>query len=107
MNPKEKPILPQKACYLCFYCDCLFLTRVVMFQNLLCGNNIFVASDALPHENRFSVPTSSDSRSSSPGIICNLPGPSQVITHPGQSGTNAVTGERQRRRGVSGPPSGR
>ena len=45
-------------------------------------------------------------RSISPGIIRNLPGPSQVITHPGQSGTNPVTGARQRRRGVSGPPSG-
>ena len=69
-------------------------------------NNIFDASDVLLPENRLSNPTSSHRRSSSPGIICNLPGPSQVITHPGNSGTNPVTGERQRRRGVSGPPSG-
>ena len=38
--------------------------------------------------------------------IRNLPGPRQVITDPGVPGTNPVTGERQRRRGVSGPPSG-
>ncbi len=35
-----------------------------------------------------------------------LPGPSQVVTHPGDSSTNPVTGQRQRRRGVSGPPTG-
>lgn len=46
-----------------------------------------------------------ESRSVSP-VIRNLPGPSQVVTHPGASGTNPVTGERQRRRGVSGPPTG-
>ena len=38
--------------------------------------------------------------------IHNLPGPSQVVTHPGNSGTNS-NGQRQRRRGVSGPPTGR
>ena len=40
------------------------------------------------------------------GSITNLPGPRQITTHPGVSGTNPLTGERQRRRGVSGPPSG-
>ena len=35
-----------------------------------------------------------------------LPGPRQITTHPGVPGTNPLTGERQRRRGVSGPPSG-
>jgi hypothetical protein len=39
-------------------------------------------------------------------FVYNLPGPSQVVTHPGTSGTNS-SGVRQRRRGVSGPPSGR
>ena len=42
----------------------------------------------------------------SPPFVYNLPGPSQVVTHPGTSGTNS-NGERQRRRGVSGPPTGR
>ena len=42
----------------------------------------------------------------SPPFDYNLPGPSQVVTHPGTSGTNS-NGERQRRRGVSGPPTGR
>lgn len=45
-------------------------------------------------------------RFSSTPYIRNLPGPSQVVTHPGTSGTNS-DGQRQRRRGVSGPPSGR
>ena len=40
------------------------------------------------------------------GSIANLPGPRQITTHPGVPGTNPLTGERQRRRGVSGPPSG-
>ena len=35
-----------------------------------------------------------------------LPGPRQVTTDPGIPGTNPVTGQRQRRPGVSGPPSG-
>jgi hypothetical protein len=35
-----------------------------------------------------------------------LPGPRQVVTDPGSSGINPVTGLRQRRRGVSGPPTG-
>ena len=45
-------------------------------------------------------------RFSSTPYIRNLPGPSQVVTHPGTSGTNS-NGQRQRRRGVSGPPTGR
>ena len=64
------------------------------------------ASDTLKRRARLSAPVPTHRRSSSPDIIRNLPGPSQVLTHPGQSGTNPVTGERQRRRGVSGPPSG-
>ena len=64
------------------------------------------ASDTLQLRSRLSAPLPIHRRSSSPGIIRNLPGPSQVLTHPGQSGTNPVTGARQRRRGVSGPPSG-
>ena len=68
---------------------------------------LFATLDALHCDNRFSVQLSPQTRrSSSPSFVSNLPGPSQVITHPGQSGTNSVTGERQRRRGVSGPPSG-
>jgi len=39
-------------------------------------------------------------------FVCHLPGPSQVVTHPGMSGLSS-NGERQRRRGVSGPPTGR
>ena len=39
-------------------------------------------------------------------FVYNLPGPSQVVTHPEMSGLNS-NGERQRRRGVSGPPTGR
>lgn len=35
-----------------------------------------------------------------------LPGPRQVTTSHGVPGTNPVTGQRQRRQGVSGPPSG-
>ena len=35
-----------------------------------------------------------------------LPGPSQVVTDPGNCGKNPLTGQRQRRRGVSGPPTG-
>ena len=35
-----------------------------------------------------------------------LPGPRQIVTDPGVSGTNPVTGMRQRRIGVSGPSSG-
>jgi len=35
-----------------------------------------------------------------------LPGPSQVVTHPGVGSRDPVTGQRQRRRGVSGPPTG-
>ena len=35
-----------------------------------------------------------------------LPGPSQVVTHPGVSGRDPATGQRQRRIGVSGPPTG-
>ena len=46
-------------------------------------------------------------RSTSPVIIRNLPGPSTVIGDQGNSGTNPLTGQRQRRRGVSGPPTGR
>jgi hypothetical protein len=46
-----------------------------------------------------------ESSAASTGIRL-LPGPRQVLTHPGASGTNPVTGERQRRRGVSGPSSG-
>ena len=41
----------------------------------------------------------------SPPLIRNLPGPSQVVTHPGTSGIDSH-GHRQRRRGVSGPPTG-
>lgn len=55
-----------------------------------------------------STSSMSQRRSSSPGGRSNsilVPGPNQVITHPGASGTNPITGERQRRRGVSGPPS--
>jgi len=44
-------------------------------------------------------------RSTSPVIIRNLPGPSTVIGDQGNSGTNPLTGQRQRRRGVSGPPT--
>ena len=43
-------------------------------------------------------------RAVSPNII--LPGPRQITTHPGRPSTNPVTGQRQRRPGVSGPPSG-
>ena len=35
-----------------------------------------------------------------------LPGPRQLTTNPGNPGTNPRTGQRQRRIGVSGPPSG-
>ena len=35
-----------------------------------------------------------------------LPGPRQLMTDPGVPSTNPITGARQRRRGVSGPPSG-
>ena len=35
-----------------------------------------------------------------------LPGPRQLMTDPGVPSTNHITGARQRRRGVSGPPSG-
>ena len=35
-----------------------------------------------------------------------LPGPSQVVTHPGNSSIDPATGQRLRRRGVSGPPTG-
>ena len=48
----------------------------------------FDASDTLQLETRLSASPSIHRRSSSPGNICNLPGPSQVVTHPGQSGTN-------------------
>ncbi len=41
----------------------------------------------------------------SPPLIRNLPGPSQVVTHHGSSGIDSH-GQRQRRRGVSGPPTG-
>ncbi len=34
-----------------------------------------------------------------------LPGPRQVVTDPGASGIDPVTGQRQRRRGVSGVPT--
>jgi len=44
-------------------------------------------------------------RPTSPVVIRNLPGPSQVIGDQGNSGTNPATGQRQRRRGVSGPPT--
>ena len=53
------------------------------------------AADSESESFRYSIP-----------FVYNLPGPSQVVTHPGTSGTNSH-GERQRRRGVSGPPSGR
>ena len=43
-------------------------------------------------------------RDPSQGII--LPGPRQLTTNPGVPSTNPVTGQRQRRVGVSGPPSG-
>ena len=93
-----------------FLCSVLILSYDVChhFENCF-GKYItlFAASDALHCDNRFSVqPSPQTRRSSSPSFVSNLPGPSQVITHPGQSGTNSVTGERQRRRGVSGPPSG-
>ena len=45
-------------------------------------------------------------RPRSPVVIRNLPGPSQVLGDQGNSGTNPLTGQRQRRRGVSGPPTG-
>ena len=45
-------------------------------------------------------------RARSPVVIRNLPGPSQVLGDQGNSGTNPLTGQRQRRRGVSGPPTG-
>ena len=35
-----------------------------------------------------------------------LPGPSGVVTHPGNSSRDPITGQRQRRRGVSAPPTG-
>ena len=93
-----------------FLCCVLILSRD-LWQHLKkhFGSSItlFAASEALHCDNRFSVqPSPQTRRSSSPSFVSNLPGPSQVITHPGQSGTNSVTGERQRRRGVSGPPSG-
>ena len=93
-----------------------FLFCVLILSHDLCQNfknrfgsyiTLFATSNALHCDNRFSVqPSPQTRRSSSPSFVSNLPGPSQVITHPGQSGTNSVTGERQRRRGVSGPPSG-
>ena len=48
--------------------------------------------------------TSSGINDPSQGII--LPGPRQLTTNPGVPSTNPVTGQRQRRVGVSGPPSG-
>ena len=41
-----------------------------------------------------------------PEMDMDLPGPSGVVTHPGNSSTDPVTGQRQRRRGVSAPPTG-
>ena len=49
---------------------------------------------------------SSEDSGSITNLPTNLPGPRQITTHPGVPGTNPLTGERQRRRGVSGPPSG-
>ena len=45
-----------------------------------------------------------DSNSDYSGV--SLPGPRQLTTNPGNPGTNPRTGQRQRRIGVSGPPSG-
>ena len=69
-------------------------------------NIVFAALAAFHPPNQMSTSSSNYRRSSSPARFTNLPGPSQVVTHPGQTGINPITGERQRRRGVSGPPSG-
>ena len=45
-----------------------------------------------------------ESEQQDPGMI--LPGPRQLTTNPGVPSTNPTTGMRQRRVGVSGPPSG-
>ena len=50
-------------------------------------------------------PSTSSSEHPAAGMSV-LPGPRQITTGPGVAGTNPVTGERQRRHGVSGPPSG-
>ena len=55
-----------------------------------------------------SPPSSSETEAAAgnPQHPLTLPGPRQVTTHTGLPSTNPVTGQRQWRPGVSGPPSG-
>ena len=55
---------------------------------------------------RSSAPNLINSNQNEPESVMTLPGPRQITTDQGNPGTNPVTGERQRRRGVSGPSSG-